>query len=291
MPFNEPWIFTIGGYLFGMCAPGRHEPLEALRATHTANLAQGMAIRAIREAKHKPAMVGIANSMSPIHPRSDSPEDRAAAERWHRFYNLWFIDPVMRGTYPAAYLAGDISGLQGIRPGDMETINAKFDFIGINLYQRVVIASEPQEPNLGAILAPPQGVETTDFGWEVYPKALSEMILRMTKDFPGVPLYVTENGCSYGDGPGADGKVDDQRRISFLRRYIAEMGRAMAAGADVRGYFHWTFTDNFEWAEGTRQRFGIVYCDFKNQRRIVKESGRWYSRVARTNALDFDPAA
>jgi beta-glucosidase len=115
------------------------------------------------------------------------------------------------------------------------------------------------------------------------------MILRVTKDFPGLPIYVTENGCSYGEGPGADGKVNDQRRVGFLRRYIAEVGHAMKDGADVRGYFLWTFTDNFEWAEGFQQRFGIVYCDFKTQQRIVKESGHWYSRLARTGALDFDP--
>jgi beta-glucosidase len=115
------------------------------------------------------------------------------------------------------------------------------------------------------------------------------MILHVHKDFPGIPTYVTENGCSYGDGPGADGKVNDQRRISFLRRYIAEVGHAMKAGADVRGYFLWTFTDNFEWAEGFQQRFGIVHCDFKTQQRVVKESGHWYSRLAQTGALDFDP--
>ncbi|MGH7815193.1 MAG: GH1 family beta-glucosidase [Candidatus Binataceae bacterium] len=290
MIFNEPWVFTILGYLAGIHAPGRNEPLEALKATHTVNLAQGLSIRAIREGKNQPAMVGIANSMAPVHPKTNSLEDRLAAERWHRFYNLWFLDPVMRGTYPEAYVEGKPADRIEIRPGDMETIYAPLDFIGINLYQRSVVANEPSDKNIGAVLQPPPpGAELTDFGWEVYPRALSETILRVAKDFPGVPLYVTENGCSYGDAPDAEGKVNDQRRIKFLRRYIAEVGRAIAAGADVRGYFHWTFTDNFEWTEGFRQRFGIVYCDFKTRARIVKESGRWYSQLARNNALDFDP--
>ncbi len=115
------------------------------------------------------------------------------------------------------------------------------------------------------------------------------MILRITKDYNRPPIYVTENGCSYGDGPGPDGAVRDERRVRFLRRYIAEVSRAIAQGADVRGYFTWTFTDNFEWAEGYAQRFGIVHCDFPTQKRIVKQSGRWYSQLARSNALDFDP--
>ena len=289
MPLNEPWIFTILGYLMGVHAPGRREPREAIKATHTVNLAQGMAIRALRDAKHKPAMVGTAYSMSPVHPVTGSLEDRTAAERWHRFINLWFLDTAIHGKYPEAYVQGSIEDHVEIRPGDMDLIKAPLDFIGINLYTRAVVEHDPHDHNMGVAQKTPGGEEVTEFGWEVYPKALSEMILRITKDFPGVPLYVTENGCSYGDGPGPDGKVNDQRRVSFLRRFIAEVGRAINAGADVRGYFLWTFTDNFEWAEGFKQRFGIVHCDFKTQKRIVKESGHWYANLARTNALDFDP--
>ncbi len=291
MAFNEPWIFTMLGYHMGIHAPGRREPEKALQATHTVNLAQGMAVKAIREAKHKPEAVGTAFSMSPVHPRTGSLEDRAAAERWHRFFNLWFLDPVMRGKYPEAHLHGSVEDHIDIHAGDMEVIKAPLDFIGINLYTRAVVAHDPQDRRMGVAQIRPGGEEITDFGWEVYPQALSEMILRITKDYGGLPIYVTENGCSYGDQPGADGKVNDQRRVSFLRRFIGEVGRAMQAGADVRGYFLWTFTDNFEWAEGFQQRFGIVYCDFKTQQRIVKESGHWYARLARTGALDFDPVA
>ncbi|MGH7812471.1 MAG: GH1 family beta-glucosidase [Candidatus Binataceae bacterium] len=290
MLFNEPWGFVVLGYLFGIHAPGRSEPAAAFKAMHTVNLAQGLSLRAMRAGKNRPAAIGIANAMSPTHPKADSPEDKAAAERWHRFYNLWFLDPVMRGKYPDALVQGTPEERMGVRPGDMETIHAPFDFIGINLYLRTVVMANPGEPNIGAIMAPPESDEKTDLGWEIYPKALSETMLRLAKDFPGVPQYVTENGCAFADGPGPDGKIDDQRRIKFLRRYIAEMGRAIKAGADVRGYFHWTFTDNFEWAEGYKQRLGIVYSNPDKQERIVKESGRWYSQLARTGALDFDPA-
>jgi len=289
MAFNEPWIFTILGYLLGIHAPGRHDVAQAIKATHTVNMAQGMAIKALREGKHKPEAVGTAFSMSPVHPQTGSLEDRTAAERWHRFYNLWFLEPVMHGKYPEAYVEGSVEDHVEIRAGDMDTIKAPLDFIGINLYTRAVVAHDSQDRNMAVKQIRAGGEEVTDFGWEVYPQALSEMILRISRDYVCIQPDVTENGCSYGDKPGADGKVNDQRRVSFLRRFIAEVGRAMQAGADVRGYFLWTFTDNFEWAEGFQQRFGIVYCDFKTQERIVKESGLWYSKLARSGALDFDP--
>jgi len=290
MVLNEPWVFTILGYLVGMHAPGRKEPGQALNATHVVNLAQGLGVRAIRERGHQPEAVGTAFSMSPIHPQNPgSKEDCDAAERWHGFCNLWFLETVMNGRYPDIYVSGKFEDRVEVRPGDLETIKAPLDFVGINLYTRQVVAHDPSDPNLGAKQVRPEVKEFTDFGWEVYPRALSEMILRITKDYKRPPIYVTENGCSYGDGPGPDGAVRDERRVGFLRRYIAEVSRAIAQGADVRGYFAWTFTDNFEWAEGYAQRFGIVHCDFATQKRIVKQSGEWYSRLARSNALDFDP--
>jgi beta-glucosidase len=291
MTFNEPWIFTILGYYTGIHAPGRREREEAMKATHVVSLAQGMAVRALREAREKPIAVGTAFSMAPVHPHNHSSlEDRAAAERWHRFSNLWFLDPVMNGRYPEIYLEGSATDHIGLRDGDLEIVKAPLDFIGINLYTRAVVSRDSRDQTIGVKQMRTESKDVTEFGWEIYPAALSEMILRVTRDFGRIPIYVTENGCSFGDGPDASGKVNDQRRISFMRRYIAEVGRAIEAGADVRGYFTWTFTDNFEWAEGlTGQRFGIVHCDFETQKRIIKESGHWYSKVARANALDFDP--
>jgi beta-glucosidase len=290
MIFNEPWVFTILGYLAGIHAPGRREPNDAIRATHTVNLAQGLAARALRESRGKPAMVGTAFSMAAVHAASDSDEDRGAAERWHRFSNLWFLETVMQGRYPDAYLHGTMDDRVEIKPNDLDTIKAPLDFIGINLYSRAVVAYDPADHHLAAKQIRGGSEEVTDFGWEVVPEALSQTVLKVAADYPTVPMYITENGCSFGDGPGPDGTVNDQRRISFMRRYLAELNRAIRRGADVRGYFTWTLTDNFEWAEGLHgQRFGIVWCDFTTQKRIVKESGRWYTKVARSNALDFDP--
>jgi beta-glucosidase len=282
---NEPWMFTMLGHFQGIHAPGRRNPLEALRAAHVVNLAQGLSVRALRDSRHRPAAVGTAFSMCPTHPLTDSADDREAAERCDKFVNLWFVETVMNGRYPQ--IGGEINfeHLIDLRGGDMETIKAPLDFIGINLYTRAVIKYDSGERYLGAKHVQPDGKELTDFGWEVYPRAISEMILRIWKDYRR-PIYITENGCSYRDLPDADDRVKDNRRICFLRRYLAEVGRAIEAGADVRGYFVWTLTDNFEWAEGYGQRFGIVHCDRATQRRIVKDSGHWYARLARSNRLD-----
>ena len=289
MIFNEPWIFTVLGYLTGIHAPGRRESGAALRATHTVNLAQGMAGRAIRESRNKPTAVGTAFSMAPVHPLSDSAQDADAAERWHRFSNAWFLDTALNGRYPDAYPDGRIAERVGMRPGDDELMKTKFDFIGINLYSRAVVACDPNDHNLQIKQVRREVGEMTDFGWEVYPAALKEMVLRVTRDYGRPPIYITENGCSYGDPPGPDGKVHDTRRIAFTRRYLTELHQSIQQGADVRGYFHWTLTDNFEWAEGlSAQRFGLVYCDFKTQKRTIKDSGRWYANVARTNSLDTE---
>ncbi|HUY26216.1 MAG TPA: GH1 family beta-glucosidase [Candidatus Binataceae bacterium] len=291
MVFNEPWIFTIFGYLLGIHAPGRREPANAIRATHVVNLAQGLAVRALRNSRNKQAAVGTAFSMSSVEPNTNSPEDRRAAQRWHRFNNLWFLDPLMKGEYPRLEGAGDLAGQLDLRAGDLEVIKAPVDFIGINLYFRSIVAHNDNPAMLNVRQVQAETRERTDFGWEIYPKSLSDMVTTIAADYPGVPLYVTENGCSYGDAPGPDAMVHDARRIEFTRGYLAALWRAIQKGADVRGYFHWTLTDNFEWAEGYAQRFGLVYCDFDTLARTVKDSGRWYAQVARNNALDRDAGA
>ena len=285
---NEPSIFTTIGYLAGHHAPGRRDQDAFLRATHTVNLAQGLAFRAVKAA-HPKALVGTAFNMSPCEPEGDGEADAAAAERWHAFTNEWFLSTALRGRYPDAFLDGPPLGRMGVRDGDMDQVRAELDFLGINLYSRTVVRALPQDPNLGAT---PVGVAggsagpRTDFGWEVWPAALRDMVLRVTKDYGRRPIEITENGCSYADGPDAKGVVRDERRIEFLRGYLGALADAIEAGADVRGYHAWSLLDNFEWAEGMAQRFGLVHVDFATQTRTVKESGRWYARVAAENGFD-----
>jgi beta-glucosidase len=288
MVFNEPWVFTFLGYLFGIHAPGIRDSTMGLRSTHIVNLAHGAALKSMR-ATGKPEAIGTAYSMSSTYPASDSPEDVAAAERQHAFSNDWFLKPIVHGEYPHAYVEQDkVLARMDIRPGDMEAMRSKLDFIGVNLYQRGIVANAPQDRNVGARQVPGPGPRT-DFNWEVWPAAIYRMLMRVTKDYDRPPIYVTENGCSYGDRPGADGRVRDQRRIDFLDGYIGQVGRALTEGADVRGYYLWSLMDNFEWAEGYAQRFGIIDVDFDGSgTRTIKDSGYWYRDLIKAGELAYD---
>ena len=290
MIFNEPWVFTTLGYLLGTHAPGRTDVDAYLRATHVVNLAQGMAFRVMKGVRPK-SIVGTAFSLWPMQPATPSRADRAAAERAHAFQNTWFLEPALRGRYPDAFV-GVTPEMLGVQAGDMEKVRAAFDFIGVNNYHRYIVsATHPRTITLNPLAkiypVDVKGGDTgpkTDMGWEVFPRGLYEIVMRIAKDY-GRPIEITENGCAYGDAPGKDGAVHDARRIAFYHDYLTELARAIKDGADVRGYHAWSLLDNFEWAEGFSKRFGLTYVDFKTQQRTVKESGQWYAKVAQANAL------
>ena|SRR5208282_3105781 len=290
--FNEPWMFTTLGYLRRSHAPGRADVDAYLRSSHVVNLAQGMAFRTIKNRSGQ-ARVGSAFSMWPCEPTTGSRENREAAERAHGWQNIWFLHPAMRGSYPDALLGVSPERL-GVKPGDMEMIRAPFDFIAINNYLRTIFAAvDPRKASADPFskLFPVESTDRgqngprTDLGWEVHPKALYDIVMRITRDYDRPAIEITENGCAYSDGPRPDGVIADQRRIEFYRGYLTELGRAIRDGADVRGYYAWSLLDNFEWAEGYSQRFGLVYVDFATQKRTIKESGHWYGRLIAGNAV------
>jgi beta-glucosidase len=291
MIFNEPDAFVDLGHLEGTHAPGRQSILDFLRATHVVNLAQSGGFRALKAARPS-ARVGTAFSMSPCEPATDSEEDKLAAERAHAITNTWFLEPALRGRYPDA-LAFLPETAMRIQSGDMEKTRAPLDFIGINLYYRTIASapgtmerfSHAQEWLFPVKMDGGQQGPKTDFGWEVWPKALYDMVMRISRDYNRPVIEITESGCSYNDGPDASGAIHDRRRIEYHRQYLAALARAIADGADVRGYHAWSLLDNFEWAEGFSQRFGLTYVDFKTQQRTMKDSGRWYGKVATENRL------
>jgi beta-glucosidase len=289
--FNEPSAFCDLGYLDGTHAPGHKSLFEFLRATHTVNLAQGEGFRAVKAARPT-ARVGTAFSMSACEPATDSHEDEIAAERAHAITNLWFLETALRGRYPDA-LTFLPERVMGVESGDMERMKAPLDFIGVNLYYRT-IASAPSTferlTNTQQWLFPAKmdggnHGPKTDMGWEIWPQALYDVVTRITRDFNRPVIEITESGCAFNDGPGADGMVHDQRRIRYHRQYLQALSQAVAEGADVRSYHAWCLMDNFEWAEGFSQRFGIAYTDFKTQQRTIKDSGRWYAKVAAENRI------
>jgi len=293
MLFNEPSVFTYSGHLEGVHAPGRKSLWDFLRATHVVNLAQGAGFRALKAARPQ-ARVGTAFNMSACEPATDSEADKLAAERTHAITNLWFLEPALKGHYPEAftYLPETV---MGIKAGDIEKVRAPLDFIGINLYYRTITSSpgamervaHAQEWLFPVRMTTGGGEQgpKTDIGWEVWPQALYDVVTRITRDYNRPVIEITESGCAYNDGPDASGKITDTRRIEYHRQYLAALARAIADGADVRGYHAWSLIDNFEWAEGFSQRFGVAYVDFKTQKRTIKESGRWYAKVVARNAL------
>ncbi|QES10145.1 beta-glucosidase [Streptomyces venezuelae] len=283
---NEPAEVTLLGYGLGEHAPGRRLVFDALPAAHHQLLAHGLGVQALRAAGAR--QIGIAASHSPIWTAGDTDEDRSAAELYDLLTNRLFADPVLTGAYPDEGLA---SLLPGPVAEDLKTISAPLDWYGVNYYNPMLVgAPRPAADgsSFGGIEIPSdlpfavrqiEGPERTDFGWPVVPDGLRELLAGLRERYGDrlPPLYITENGCSYDDGPDPEtGRVDDTRRIAYHDGHVRALHRAMAEGADVRGYFIWSILDNFEWAEGYRQRFGLVHVDYETLARTPKASYAWY---------------
>jgi beta-glucosidase len=282
--FNEPWIFTYLGYYTGVHAPGRTDFHDFLRATHVVNLAQGQSFRAIKAARPN-AKVGTAFNTSYAHPKTPSEADTAAAERYHAFRNAWFIDPAVKGEYPKVLASFITPEMLGVQAGDMEITKVPLDFLGINYYDRSIIADANDRASLNFSHTEGQHGPWTEFGWEVWPDGFYQLLMRISRDYNNPIIEVTENGCSYGDTPDEHGRVADQRRIDFFRGYLGAVAHAIKDGANIRGYHAWSLLDNFEWAESYTQRFGFTFVNFHNQKRTIKDSGLWYGKLAASGKL------
>jgi beta-glucosidase len=274
---NEPWVTAFLGYARGTKAPGMRDWAQALRAAHHALLAHGRAVEVFAEGGHA-GRIGITLDLTVVHPATSAPEDEAAARRLDGYHNRWFLDAVLRGSYPADMLAlyeSRFGTLDAIRDGDLERISQPIDFLGINFYRPHLVTAGDQDPVLG-ICEQDQGVERTAMDWPIVPAALTDLLLRVRRDYGGVPLMITENGAAFEDRILGGVRVDDQSRLEFVKDHIEAVDRARAEGVDVRGYFIWSLLDNFEWEHGYDKRFGIVFVDFATQRRIPKRSALWY---------------
>ena len=284
MTLNEPHISAILGYLEGWHAPGHSDLDEALAAAHHLLLAHGWAVPVIR--RNSPdAQVGIALNLGSQIPASSSAADRAAAWREDGILNRWFLDPLSARGYPADIVQHYGHSMDFVQAGDLEAIAVPLDFLGVNYYTRGVVRSSvvPEAENAPrtVFLNP----ERTEMGWEVYPEGLYEILGRLHFDHRFPALYVTENGAACPDRIGPDGQVDDPARVAYLKAHFTEAAKAIAAGVPLRGYFVWSLMDNFEWAHGYSKRFGLIYVDYRTQRRVWKTSAHWVRRVIAANGV------
>jgi beta-glucosidase len=300
---NEPWCAAFLGHAAGIHAPGHQDPDRAVRVVHHLLLAHGRAVAAMRALAAGPRL-GINLNLDPVDPASDDPADRDAARRIDGLYNRLFLDPLFRGRYPADVLEdlGGVGGLDRVDDADLAAVAQPLDLLGVNYYRRWAVAARPGRPRLGGPPSPwvaagdvefvAKGRPRTALGWEIDPTGLDELLLRLHREYPSLPLYVTENGAAFEDGLDPSGRIRDPARVRFLDGHLRAAHRAIAGGVDLRGYFVWSLLDNFEWAEGYAKRFGIVFVDFPTQRRLLKDSAHWYREtIARggPNGLPHEP--
>ncbi|MBP2704098.1 beta-glucosidase [Microbispora sp. RL4-1S] len=279
LTINEPKTVVDCGYRFGTHAPGVEDDARAFVVCHHLLLAHGLASRVLHE-RHPGRRIGPALNLHPTYPADDSPEAHEAARWRDGLENRLYLDPIFLGRYPEDTL--DWISERGpmrdhIREGDLAAISEPVDLLGVQYYTPIFVDGAGER----VFLHP-----RTQAEWlEVYPEGMYDILVRLTADYPKVPIVITENGLPTLDAPGPDGRVRDEGRISYLRDHLTAVHRAMKAGTAVEGYHVWSLLDNFEWAEGYTQRFGIVYVDYPTQRRIPKDSALWYRDVVKSGEL------
>ncbi|MET0496284.1 MAG: GH1 family beta-glucosidase [Actinoplanes sp.] len=289
---NEPWCSAYLGYGSGRHAPGITDPASAFKAVHHLLLGHGLAAQALRAGGAQSVSITLnPAAVFPLNP--EIPADVEAARIVDGLSNRVFLDPLLRGHYPADMLEhmSRFTDLAHIQDGDEAIINQPIDVLGVNFYTPTYVSAQPGTPaspenpgSEGIAFRSPVG-PITDIGWQIEPAALTRLLDRIHQDYPGTPMMITENGAAYPDGPSEDGEVHDTNRIEYLDGHLRACLDAISHGVDLRGYFAWSLMDNFEWAEGYNKRFGLVHVDYTTQRRVPKDSARWYQEVIRRNGL------
>jgi beta-glucosidase len=308
---NEPQVAASHGYRTGEHAPGVRDAAAAAAATHHLLLGHGLAAQALRDLSANAAPVGITLDLHPVRTLGQGRPDAVgegspdALERARLIIdaelNGLFLEPVLHGRYPAPARGVILPPDSLVADGDLETISQPLDFLGVNYYAPAYLrAGDPadlrrhEKPVLGGMPGvveyAPDWLERTAVGWLVDADRLYELLMNLSKDAPGLPLYITENGCAAEDYVNPLGEVNDLERVSYLHQHLEAAARAIRDGASLAGYYVWSLLDNFEWHRGYQKRFGIVFVDFGTQRRIPKSSARFYSEVVRAHAVPALPA-
>jgi beta-glucosidase len=302
---NEPWCAGFLGYASGEHAPGRTDPAASLAAVHHLLLGHGLAVGALRAALPEDAQVSLVLNLATVRAADGTGADQDAVRRVDGLANRLFLDPVTGAEYPPDVVrdTARLTDWSFVHSGDLATIAAPIDLLGVNYYQPTVVGAGGNgagRPGSGDRPAPsawpgcedvrfhPAPGPVTAMGWPVDASGLRDLLLRVHRDYPDLPLMVTENGAAYPDEVTPDGTVHDRERIAYLRSHVAAVHEAVRSGVDLRGYLVWSLLDNFEWAWGYAQRFGLVHIDYRHQRRTPKDSALWYADVIRHNGPTLD---
>jgi beta-glucosidase len=276
MTLNEPLCSAWLGHLYGDMAPGIKDLQTALNVSHHLLMSHGLACQVIRSNVSE-ANVGIVVNVTPAVPATDSQEDSNAAQLADGFDNRWFLDPVFGRTYPADVI-DTLGASPEIHSGDMKLIAQDLDFLGVNFYFRQTVAADQNSKPLPIRSVNRENVKRTAMNWEVHPQAFEEILLRISKEYSPKAIYITENGSAWNDEV-INGEIIDDERIDYLARHLDVMRSAKNQGAPILGYFAWSFLDNFEWAYGYEKRFGLIYVDYKTQKRTPKKSAFFYRQL------------
>lgn len=290
--FNEPLVFAVWFYFIGIY--GEKDLTSGMRATHLVNVAHAKAIEAFRSSDHSDGKIGITLNLDPVYPNSESSLDKEASIIVDGFINRWYLDPVLKAKYPDDIFA-ILEKNYNYAPIPEEDLNLlkdnPMDFLGINNYScsRIGIKNKEDLNNIPKLLLPKKpkrGTEVTEMGWEVYPAGFYDLLKRVDKDYNHPLIYITENGMAAKDNNIVKNIVQDDDRVSYLKRYLEAAHRAIVDGVNLRGYFVWSLLDNFEWIEGYSKRFGIIRVDYEIQKRIWKKSALWYKNVIKENGFE-----
>ena len=286
LTLNEPWVVAWMGYGTGKHAPGIADEAQALAATHHLLLAHGGAIEAMRSTGSGDARLGITLNLTPASAAGDDPADARAAALADGNSNRLFLDPIFHGRYPQDMVEhyGPVSDFSFVRDGDLDTISTEIDWLGVNYYFGNRVEADPNDPDRGFVVLPPEG-DKTAMGWPIQPATMTSLLERLDNEYTKLPIYIIENGAAFYDYVDPEGGVDDWERVEFLHAHFRAAHAAIEHGVNLRGYFVWSFLDNFEWSFGYAKRFGLVFVDYGTQARIPKQSAHWYSDVIRNNGV------
>ena len=301
---NEPFCSAYVGHAEGRHAPGVVNEEAALQAVHHLNLAHGLGIAALRAVVTRPdAQFSVTHNLASLSAANPyDPEDRDAVRQIEALSNRAFTEPQLRGLLPEDLVADTekITDWSFVKPGDLEAIHQPIDVLGVNYYTTGVVARGPERSSVGTLYPGATRVDEvrqrgirTEMDWHVEPRGIYDLLAWAHERYPEVELMITENGAAFPDEVVVEGgvaRVHDELRLRYLQDHLAEAVRAAADGIPLTGYFAWSFLDNFEWARGYDKRFGLVHVDFSTQERTVKDSGRWFTELARTRELPDRPA-